>query len=323
MHILITGAGGMIGAKLLAAFARGEGPLMIGKLTLADIKPPPVPDGFTCDIKPVACDITSPADIAPLIADHPDLIIHLAAVVSGEAEADFEKGYRVNMDGTRNLLEAIRLEGANSPYCPRFIFTSSVATFGGPYPESIPDDFINSPQNSYGVQKVIGEMLLSDYTRRGSIDGIGIRVPTICIRPGKPNKAASGFFSGILREPLQGREAILPVSTEVRHWFASPRAAAGYLAHACVMDSSQIGNRRILNMPGVSATVGEQIEALRRHGGDAAVKLIRHQPDPAIQQVIAGWPERFDASRALALGFTAEQSFDDIIRVFLDEDIEQ
>ena len=310
MHILITGAGGMIGAKLLAAFARGEGPLMIGKLTLADIKPPPVPDGFTCDIKPVACDITSPADIAPLIADHPDLIIHLAAVVSGEAEADFEKGYRVNMDGTRNLLEAIRLEGANSPYCPRIIFTSSVATFGGPYPESIPDDFINSPQNSYGVQKVIGEMLLSDYTRRGFIDGIGIRVPTICIRHGKPK----------VREHSVKK---VPVSTEVRHWFASPRAAAGYLAHACVMDSSQIGNRRILNMPGVSATVGEQIEALRRHGGDAAVKLIRHQPDPAIQQVIAGWPERFDASRALALGFTAEQSFDDIIRVFLDEDIEK
>lgn len=322
MHILVTGAGGMIGRKFVAALARGEGPARIDRLTLTDIVAPTAPEGIGCPVECIDEDFAGEGVAARLVAGKPDLIVHLAAVVSGEAEADFDKGYRVNLDGTRQLLEAIRLAPDRGDWKPRFLFTSSVATFGGPYPESIPDDFINSPQNSYGVQKVIGELLLSDYTRRGFIDGIGLRLPTICIRPGAPNKAASGFFSGILREPLQGREGVLPVDESIRHWFASPRAAVRYLLRASVIDSSPIGDRRILNMPGLSATVGEEIEALGRAAGAAAVKLIRREPDPAILAIVSSWPERFDASRARALGFVAEQSFDEIIRVFMEDDLE-
>lgn len=322
MHILVTGAGGMIGRKFVAALARGEGPARIDRLTLTDIVAPATPDGIGCPVECIGADFTGEGVAERLVSGRPDLIVHLAAVVSGEAEADFDKGYRVNLDGTRQLLEAIRLAPDRGDWKPRFLFTSSVATFGGPYPESIPDDFINSPQNSYGVQKVIGELLLSDYTRRGFIDGIGLRLPTICIRPGAPNKAASGFFSGILREPLQGREAVLPVDESIRHWFSSPRAAVGYLLRAAVMDSTPIGDRRTLNLPGLSATIGDEIEALRRAAGDGAVKLIRREPDPAILAIVSSWPERFDASRAQALGFVAEQSFDEIIRVFIEDELE-
>ncbi|MEQ9325828.1 MAG: SDR family oxidoreductase [Rhodospirillales bacterium] len=321
MHILVTGAGGMIGRKFVAALARGEGPARIDRLTLTDIVAPTAPEGIGCPVECIGADFTGEGVAERLVAGKPDLIVHLAAVVSGEAEADFDKGYRVNLDGTRGLLEAIRLTPDRGDWKPRFLFTSSVATFGGPYPASIPDDFINSPQNSYGVQKVIGEMLLSDYTRRGFIDGIGLRLPTICIRPGAPNKAASGFFSGILREPLQGREAVLPVDESIRHWFSSPRAAVGYLLRAAVMESTPIGDRRTLNLPGLSATIGDEIEALRRAAGDAAVKLIRREPDPAIRAIVSSWPERFDATRARALGFVAEQSFDEIIRVFIEDEL--
>ena len=194
------------------------------------------------------------------------MIFHLAAIVSGEAEADFDKGYRINLDGTRMLLDAIRLIGGG--YKPRVVFTSSIAVFGAPFPEAIGDEFFHTPLTSYGTQKAIGELLLADYSRRGFLDGIGIRLPTICIRPGLPNKAASGFFSNILREPLAGKEAVLPVSEDVRHWHATPRSAVGFLLHAATMDTADCGARRNLTMPGLSATVGEQIAALRRVAGD-------------------------------------------------------
>ena len=187
--------------------------------------------------------------------------------MSGEAEADFDKGYRINLDGTRQLFEAIRKVGDG--YRPRVVFTSSIAVFGAPFPEAIGDEFFTTPLTSYGTQKAIGELLLADYTRRGFFDGIGIRLPTICVRPGKPNKAASGFFSGIIREPLAGQEAVLPVPEDVRHWHASPRSAVGFLIHAATIDTAPAsGTRRNLTMPGLSATVGEQIEALRRVAGD-------------------------------------------------------
>ena len=249
------------------------------------------------------------------------MIFHLAAIVSGEAEADFEKGYRVNMDGTRELFEAIRRAGATTPYRPKLVFTSSIAVFGEPLPEIIGDTHHLTPLTSYGTQKAIGELLLADYSRRGFLDGIGIRLPTIAIRPGKPNKAASGFFSGILREPLVGQEALLPVSDTVRHWFASPRAAVRFLLHAAEIDTAPLGNQRSLTMPGLAATVGDQIEALRRIGGDDAVKLIRREPDPVVAGIVAGWPKSFDASRAVALGFKAETSFDEIIRVHIEDEL--
>ena len=210
-------------------------------------------------------DLTDAAAVARQIAGRPEVIVHLAAVVSGEAEADFEKGYAVNFDGTRALFEAIRAE---RDYRPRVIFASSIAVYGAPFPETIPEDFHLTPLTSYGTQKAMSELLLADYSRRGFLDGIGLRLPTICIRPGAPNKAASGFFSNILREPLSGKEAVLPVEDDVRHWHASPRAAVGFLRHAMRLDLERLGPRRSLAMPGLSATVAEQIEALRRAAGD-------------------------------------------------------
>jgi nucleoside-diphosphate-sugar epimerase len=210
--------------------------------------------------------------------------------------------------------------GAGS-YRPRLVFTSSIAVFGAPFPEAIGDEFLNAPLTSYGTQKAIDELLLSDYSRRGFFDGIGIRLPTICVRPGKPNKAASGFFSGILREPLSGQEAVLPVADTVRHWFASPRAAIEFLLHAAGLDTARLGARRNLSMPGIAATVAEQIEALRRVAGDKAVRLIRREPDATIMRIVDGWPRNFDAKRASALGFRADPSFDDIIRFHIQDEL--
>ena len=218
------------------------------------------------------------------------------------------------------LLEAIRLTGRQEKYVPRLVFTSSIAVFGAPLPEVIGETECLAPLTSYGTQKAISELLLADYSRRGFIDGIGIRLPTIVIRPGKPNKAASSFFSGILREPLNGEEAVLPVEEGIRHWFASPRAAVNFLLHAAGLDASRLGSRRSLTMPGLSATVGEEIEALRRVAGEKAVRLIRREPDETIVRIVSGWPQNFDASRAAALGFRAESSFDEIIAAYLEEE---
>jgi nucleoside-diphosphate-sugar epimerase len=203
------------------------------------------------------------------------------------------------------------------------VFTSSIAVFGSPFPDAIGDEFLNAPLTSYGTQKAIGELLLSDYSRRGIFDGIGIRLPTICVRPGKPNKAASGFFSGILREPLAGQEAILPVPDTVRHWFASPRSAIGMLMHAASLDTAQLGARRNLSMPGLTATIAEQIEALRRAAGDQAVKLIRREPDPIIMKIVEGWPRNFDTKRAVSLGFKADKTFDDIVRAHIEDELKK
>ena len=248
-------------------------------------------------------------------------VFHFAAIVSGEAEADFEKGYRINLDATRDLFEAIRHAHAADGYFPRVVFASSIAVMGAPLPYPIPDDFHATPLTSYGTQKAITELLLADYTRRGFFDGIGIRLPTICIRPGKPNKAASGFFSSILREPLVGQEAVLPVPDSVRHWHTSPRSAVSFMIHAASMDLSKVGPRRNLSMPGVSATVGDQIEALRRVAGEDAVKLIRREPDPAITRMCEGWAPGFEAKRARELGFVSEDSFDDIIRAHVEDEL--
>jgi nucleoside-diphosphate-sugar epimerase len=323
MHVLIIGAAGMVGSKLIGRLVAdgGLGGRAIDALTLVDVMPPAAPAGFGGRVATLTADLSQPGAAEKLIAARPDLIFHLAAIVSGEAEADFEKGYRINLDGTRFLFEAIRREGLRAAYRPRLVFTSSIAVFGAPFPEKIDDSFLSTPLTSYGTQKAIGELLLSDYARRGFFDGIGIRLPTICIRPGKPNKAASGFFSNILREPLSGIEAVLPVAETVRHWHASPRAAVGFLLHAATLDLAQVGPRRNLSMPGLSATVGEQIEALRRVAGEKAVKLIRREPDPMIQQIVAGWPSNFDPARALSLGFRAESSFDEIIRVHIEDEL--
>jgi nucleoside-diphosphate-sugar epimerase len=321
MHILVTGAAGMIGRKLTARLV-ADGALHgrpIEKLTLIDVVAAQSPEKFSGNVAAAAADIADPAAVRAAVAGRPDVIFHLAGVVSGEAELDFEKGMRVNLDGSRALFEAIRAVGDG--YRPRLVFTSSIAVFGAPFPPTIGDDFHLTPLTSYGTQKAAIELLLADYTRRGFLDGVGIRLPSIVVRPGRPNKAASGFFSSIIREPLTGEEAVLPVADSVLHWHASPRAAVSFLLHAAGLDAAMLGPRVNLTMPGVCCTVAEQISALRRIAGDKAVSRIRREPDPLVARIVAGWPSRFDPARALALGFRAEGSFDDIIRVHIADEL--
>ncbi len=321
MHILITGAAGMVGRKLTARLVKG-GALNgrdIEKLTLTDIVVPDKPTAFSGSVESFAADIGASGTANKAIAGRPDVVFHLAAVVSGEAETDFEKGMHVNLDGSRALLDAIQAVGGG--YRPRVVFTSSIAVFGAPFPDAIPDEFHHTPLTSYGTQKAMIELLLADYTRRGFLDGVGIRLPTINVRPGKPNKAASGFFSSIIREPLAGQEAVLPVEDGVTHWHASPRAAVGFLIHAAGLNSEQLGPRINLTLPGVGCTVAEQIAALRRIAGDKVVARIRREPDPLVSRIVAGWPRRFDPRRAVALGFKAEASFDEIIRVHIEDEL--
>ena len=254
-----------------------------------------------------------------LVSSKPDIIFHLAAIVSGQAEEEFDLGWNINTKGSWGLFEAIRELGDD--YKPRLVFTSSIAVFGAPFPEKIPDDFFTTPLTSYGAQKAISELLLADYSRKGMVDGISIRLPTICVRPGKPNLAASGFFSGIIREPLNGIEARLPVSKSVRHWHASPRSAAGFLLHAAEIDTKKLNNRINLSMPGLSATVEEQIEALRKVAGEDTVKLIKHEIDPKIDNIVQGWARDLDTTRAIDLGFKAENNFEEIIKVYIEDDL--
>jgi nucleoside-diphosphate-sugar epimerase len=323
MNILIIGGGGMVGQKLAHKLALSGtlGNRKIAGLTMADaFAAPALASTASFPITAVVADITNPAIAKSLISSKPDLIFHLAAVVSGEAEANFEKGYSVNVEGIQNILEAIRLTG--NGYQPRLVFTSSVAVYGGPYSEVINDDFHLQPRTSYGTQKAISELLVNDYSRRGFIDGVSLRLPTICIRPGKPNKAASGFFSNILREPLVGLEAILPASLSATNFFASPRSAVGFLMHAANLDSSLLGDNRAMAMPGVWGTVGDEIEALRRVAGDDIVSLIKHQPDPVIEKMLSNWnfPD-ITSTRAKSLGFTAEGTLDEIIQIHIDDEL--
>ena len=321
MHVLVIGAAGMLGRKLAQRLAADGvlGAQAIDSMLLVDVVPPTIPLGDV-PVETVVSDLAEPGVASGLITARPEVIFDLAAVVSGEAEIDFEKGYRVNLDATRHLLEAVRT--ASDDYRPRLVFSSSVAVFGPPIPDVIGDEQATTPATSYGTQKAIVELLLADYSRRGFIDAVGIRLPTICVRPGAPNRAASGFFSGVIREPLNGQEAVLPVSRDVRHWFASPRAAVQFLVRAATMDTDELGLRRSLTMPGVSATVDEEIAALRRVAGDQAVALIRDEPDEMIARMVGSWPRAFDARRAAALGFVAETDFDEIVRVYVEDELD-
>ncbi|WP_134724227.1 D-erythronate dehydrogenase [Paracoccus luteus] len=316
MKVLVIGAAGMVGRRLcerLLAAGTLDGQA-ITALTVFDVVDAGLPAG-AFPVDEIAGDIADRDTVARLVAPRPDLIFHLAAIVSGEAEAEFDKGYRINLDGTRHLFEEIRAQGPD--YRPRVVYTSSIAVFGAPFPDRIGDDFVNAPLTSYGTQKMIGELLLNDYTRKGILDGVGIRLPTIVVRPGKPNKAASGFFSGIIREPLAGQDAVLPVEDDVRHWVASPDAAVGFLIHAATMDLSGLGPRRCLTMPGLSMTVGEMLQSLARVAGPDAAGRVRRVPDETIRGIVAGWPRDFAPERALAAGFTADASFDDIVRAHM------
>jgi nucleoside-diphosphate-sugar epimerase len=319
MKVLIIGGAGMIGRKLAERLARDGalGGTAIAGLTLYDVVEGAAPAGAKMPVKVLTGDLPAAGEAQKLVADKPDVIFHLAAVVSGEAEQDFDKGYRINLDGGRALLEAIRAAG----HKPRLVFASSVAVFGAPFPEAIGDEFFSTPLTSYGTQKAICELLVSDYSRKDFLDGISIRLPTICVRPGKPNKAASGFFSNIMREPMAGQEAVLPVSESVRHWHASPRAAVGFMLHAAALDLGKVGPRRALSMPGLSVTVAEQIAALKKVAGDKVAARIRREPDPFIEKIVAGWPRNFAANRARELGFKADASFEEIVRIHIEDEL--
>lgn len=318
MNILILGGGGMIGQKL-AQHILSEDAFPGANLTLFDRAFPP--DGAPA--KTITGDASDLATAQRLAASRPDMIFHLAAIVSGQAEAEFELGWDVNMMAMWHLLNALKAEhnASSGAYVPRMVFTSSIAVFGGPFPDKIGDEFLSAPQTSYGAQKAACELMVTDFSRKGLIDGLSLRLPTICVRPGKANAAASSFFSGIIREPLNGVEAVLPVPDTVRHWHASPRAAVRFLCHAATLDTARLEGRRAMNLPGVSCTVAEQIEALRAAAGQEVVDLIKPQPDETIMNIVKGWPRNFAPERAIALGFEAERSFDEIVAVYMAEEL--
>jgi nucleoside-diphosphate-sugar epimerase len=316
MKIIITGGGGFLGQHVAREL------LKRGKVTDADGKAQPIRELVLLDValplngllhpkvRYVIGDAASPKFIAETLGEDTDGVFHFAAVVSGAAEADFDLGMRVNIDGTRGLLEACR----RLPKPPRLLFTSSVAVFGAPLPEVVTDATTPLPQSSYGVQKLIGELLVGDYSRKGFIDGRAVRLPTVSIRPGKPNAAASSFASGILREPLNGVDAICPVEAETELWLISPRLAVECLLHAFELPSEALGAIRSLSLPGITASVREMIASLERVAGLAAAKRIRWEPDERIKAIVKTWPARFDTARANNLGFPRDEGgFDRII----------
>lgn len=317
MKVLIVGGGGFLGRKLAAALAsRGAlGGRGIAGLTLADlVEPAAVEAPFP--VSGVALDITDPAATRALLAERFDVVFHLAAIVSGQAEAEFDVGMAVNLSGSINVFEAARAAG-NAPVV---VFTSSIAVYGGDAPDPIEDWTALNPQTSYGAQKAAAELLLTDYSRKGFLDGRGLRLPTISIRPGKPNKAASSFMSSIFREPMQGREADCPVGPEFEHWYLSPRRCVENLIHAAELEGGRLGAMRCFALPGRTHRIGDMVEAMGRIAGPETVDRIRWRPDPAIQAIVNGWKARFRPDLALSLGFVADESFEDNIRFFLEDD---
>jgi nucleoside-diphosphate-sugar epimerase len=304
MKAVITGGGGFLGSRLAAAL-RARDPK--ADITLVDVAFPP---GLESKYRCIAGDVASPEVIGRALDGDTESIFHLAAVVSGGAEADFDLGYHVNMDGTRILLEAARK--LRKP--PRITYTSSVAAFGGVMPQVLDDSTTPAPQTSYGTQKVIGEYLIADYTRKGYIDGRSLRLPTIVVRPGKPNLAASSFASGIIREPLAGVVSECPVSDATGVWILSPKRVIEAFLHAHDLPSSDWPTTRVVNLPGITLSVREMIDAMGRVAGREAVDRVKFVPDARIQSIVKTWPVRFRTDRALAMGFKADDDFDSIVR---------
>ena len=322
MRVIVTGGAGFLGQRLARALVErgtakdGEGrDQPITELALVDLTEP---SGLADDrVRPVTGDISDPALLRSVVGPETGAIFHLAAIVSGMAEADFDLGMKINVDATRTLLELCRAQ-ANRP---RVVFTSSVAVFGGELPALLNDTTALNPQTSYGIEKAIGEMLVADYTRKGFIDGRSLRLPTITVRPGRPNAAASSFASGIIREPLNGEEAICPVGRDARIWVASPRTAIAALLKANELPSSALGNRRWINVPGISVTVGEMADSLERVAGSEVARRIRWQREERIERMVLGWPAAIDNSRAVSLGFSVDQNVDSIVRGYVEQDL--
>jgi nucleoside-diphosphate-sugar epimerase len=328
MRVVITGGAGFLGTRLARALltrgrlrGRDGRDETIERMTLVDVAPPVV----FADPRVVAVtgDIADANLIERVVADDTTSVFHLAAVVSGQAESDFDLGMRINVDATRLLLDVCRVGpgGASRPLRPTLIFTSSIAVYGGTLPDVVPEDAAVAPQSSYGMQKAVGELLINDYTRRGFIDGRVLRLPTITVRPGRPNAAASSFASAIIREPLNGEEATCPVSPDTRLWLASPATAVGGLVAAHDLSGQALGSNRILNAPGISVTAGEMVDALARVAGSRVAERVRWVHDPRISAIVATWPGALDVSRARALGLPGDEGVDAIVRRYIAEEL--
>ncbi|QQX85848.1 SDR family oxidoreductase [Cupriavidus necator] len=319
MNVLITGGAGFLGLQLARLLLQrgtlnldGQ-PVAIDCLTLLDVVAPQGLDDAR--VRVVTGDLSDPAVLRQAIDKDTGAVFHLAAVVSGQAEADFDLGMRVNLDASRALLETCRELG----HQPRVLFTSSVAVYGGKLPPVVQDDTALNPQSSYGVQKAIGELLLSDYSRRGFVDGRVLRLPTISVRPGKPNAAASSFASGIIREPLSGVSANCPVAPDTPLWLLSPRAAVAALVNGIELAGERLGNRRVVNLPGLSVTAAGMVDALRRVAGDAVADRVTWEREARVENIVGTWPAAWNAERAQSLGFQSDASFDEVIRAYMED----
>lgn len=322
MKILITGGAGFLGQRLArkllergALTLDGGAALAITQIDLLDVVKADAPADPR--VRSLVGDIADAAVLRRAIATDTRVIFHLAAIVSGQAEADFDLGMRINLDASRALLETCRALG----HQPRVVFTSSVAVYGGALPDTVRDDTALNPQSSYGTQKAIAELLLADYTRRGYVDGRVLRLPTISVRPGRPNAAASSFASGIIREPLSGEPAVCPVGADTRLWLLSPRAAIQALIAGCELPAAAVADRKPINLPGVSVTVAEMAQALREVAGDEVAGRITWQADERVERIVGSWPGRWDTARATRLGLTGDGSFADVIRAYMADDL--
>jgi len=312
MKILITGGAGFLGKRLVARLlARAD----IDEIVLVDMAPA---EGFADPrVRAVAGDIADSTLMASLVDARTAGVFHLAAVVSGQAEADFELGMRINLDASRLLLDLCRQRG----HKPRVVFTSSVAVYGGDLPDVVTDDLALRPASSYGTQKAIAELLLADYSRRGFVDGRVLRLPTVSVRPGLPNKAASSFASGIIREPLNGEDAVCPVAPETRLWLLSPRCAIDCLIRGFDLDADALGRQRAINLPGITVTAGEMVASLRRVAGEEVASRVHWERDAAIERIVGTWPGAWNTARAETLGFKGDANFEQVVRAYIADDL--
>ena len=323
MRIVITGGCGFLGRRVaIRLLEQGSDLGPVDELVLFDNAAPALPLPQDRRLRLVTGDIADRDTVARLIAPNgsrsgTDAVFHLAAIVSGEAEANPDLGYRVNLDGTRAVLDACRALGT----APRLVFASSLAVYGGALPPAVGDDTALTPQTSYGSQKAIGELLVNDYSRKGFVDGRALRLPTVVVRPGRPNRAASTFASSIIREPLAGRDAVCPVTPDTVMALASPRRIVEGIVHALGLPGDAFGASRSLQLPGFSVAVGEMAATVRRAGGEAAYARIRWQPDPQIQAIVSSWPQALSTPRAEALGFGRDPGIDEVVAAFIEDDL--